>query len=413
MVKDKHIISEIDSFFSKNDCNRAINCIIGTISRLNLNFSGIGIEKRHNCKLTSLQVLELLLLFPFFMVRNSFQYSHSGLSKLFSCRKDMFYRFLEQDHIDWRKLVYRMSLRLLRRTGARSDSEGSLQCLIIDDTDLPKTGFKTELIGRIYSHVLHRSILGFKGLFLCHTDGKTQTMLDFSLHGEEGKNPEKIQGLTSKQRNARFCKVRDEKSVVNTRIREYKQSKIERSIEMVRHAMKKGIRFDYLLVDSWFTCADLIRFITSRHLECHLIGMLKMGKTRYRTEAGNLNAPVIIDRLKKEKSVRYSRKLNCYYAHMDAEYAQKRGYPGRVVYGMLGASFFSTLAGVYLPGEHCLLHGVECKFAKPVFIGDTLTITGTVVNVSEAVAEAEIKAVITNQDGKRVTRGIIKAGLAK
>ena len=93
--------------------------------------------------------------------------------------------------------------------------------------------------------------------------------------------------------------------------------------------------------------------------------------------------------------------------HMDAEYAQKRGYPGRVVYGMLGASFFSTLAGV------CLLHGVECKFAKPVFIGDTLTITGTVVNVSEAVAEAEIKAVITNQDGKRVTRGIIKAGLAK
>lgn len=73
-----------------------------------------------------------------------------------------------------------------------------------------------------------------------------------------------------------------------------------------------------------FTCADLIRFITSRHLECHLIGMLKMGKTRYRTEAGNLNAPVIIDRLKKEKSVRYSRKLNCYYAHMDAEYANRK-----------------------------------------------------------------------------------------
>ena len=90
-----------------------------------------------------------------------------------------------------------------------------------------------------------------------------------------------------------------------------------------------------------------------------------------------------------------------------------RGYPGRVVYGMLGASFFSTLAGVYLPGEHCLLHGVECKFAKPIFIGDTLTVKGTVVNVSEIGSEAEIKAVITNQDGKRVTRGIIKAGLAK
>ena len=87
--------------------------------------------------------------------------------------------------------------------------------------------------------------------------------------------------------------------------------------------------------------------------------------------------------------------------HMDAEYAAGRGYPGRVVYGMLGASFFSTLAGVYLPGEHCLLHGVDCKFARPVFVGDTLTVSGTVTHVSEAVSEAEIKATITNQDGKK------------
>ena len=104
---------------------------------------------------------------------------------------------------------------------------------------------------------------------------------------------------------------------------------------------------------------------------------------------------------------------DCSPIHVDSDYAKGRGYPGRVVYGMLGASVFSTLAGVYLPGEHCLLHGVECKFAQPIFIGDTLTVTGTVVNVSEAVAEAEIKAVITNQDGKKVTRGIIRAGLAK
>lgn len=98
--------------------------------------------------------------------------------------------------------------------------------------------------------------------------------------------------------------------------------------------------------------------------------------------------------------------------HRDAAYAQKRGYPGRVVYGMLGASFFSTLAGVYLPGEHCLLHGVECKFVRPIRIGDTLTVRGTVVAVSEAVAEAEIRAVITNQDGQKVTRGTLRAGLA-
>ena len=99
--------------------------------------------------------------------------------------------------------------------------------------------------------------------------------------------------------------------------------------------------------------------------------------------------------------------------HMDANYAAQRGYPGRVVYGMLGASFFSTLAGVYLPGEHCLLHSVESKFAKPVFIGDTLTITGKVNEVNETFGEITIKASITNQDNKKVTRGVIKAGVAK
>lgn len=99
--------------------------------------------------------------------------------------------------------------------------------------------------------------------------------------------------------------------------------------------------------------------------------------------------------------------------HMDADYAAGRGYPGRVVYGMLGASFFSTLAGVYLPGEHCLLHSVEAKFAKPVFIGDTLTVSGKVVEVNDTFGEITIKAVIENQNGQKVTRGLIKAGVAK
>jgi hypothetical protein len=66
-------------------------------------------------------------------------------------------------------------------------------------------------------------------------------MLDFSLHGEEGKNPEKSQGLTEKQRKARFSKERDEDSMTNTRVKEYRQSKIDRSIEMVKEAIKKGI----------------------------------------------------------------------------------------------------------------------------------------------------------------------------
>lgn len=33
----------------------------------------------------------------------------------------------------------------------------------------------------------------------------------------------------------------------------------------------EGVRFDYLLVDSWFTCTELLKFIVSRHFGCILL----------------------------------------------------------------------------------------------------------------------------------------------
>lgn len=97
--------------------------------------------------------------------------------------------------------------------------------------------------------------------------------------------------------------------------------------------------------------------------------------------------------------------------HMSDAAAAKRGHKGRVVYGMLGASLFSTLAGVYLPGSTCLLHSVEAKFVKPVYIGDVLTVTGTIHEINDTFGEITIKAVITNTSGQKVTRGLIKAGV--
>lgn len=99
--------------------------------------------------------------------------------------------------------------------------------------------------------------------------------------------------------------------------------------------------------------------------------------------------------------------------HVDEAYAKARGHAGRVVYGMLCAGLFSTLAGVYLPGETCLLHSVDVKFAKPVYIGDTLTVRGRVGEVSEAFRQITVKVDITNQHGQKVTRGSYKAGVAE
>ncbi len=91
--------------------------------------------------------------------------------------------------------------------------------------------------------------------------------------------------------------------------------------------------------------------------------------------------------------------------HNDEDFAKGKGHPGRVAYGMLTASFLSTLAGVYIPGERSLIQQVETKFANPVYIGDELTVKGEIVELVESVQRLELKVVITNQNGKKVLRG--------
>ena len=97
--------------------------------------------------------------------------------------------------------------------------------------------------------------------------------------------------------------------------------------------------------------------------------------------------------------------------HVSDEFAKEKGFPQRVAYGMLTASLISTLGGVYLPGKYCLIQGVEVRFAKPVFIGDVLEVTGEAVKVDRDLRYLEIKVTIRNQRNEKVLRGLLKAGV--
>lgn len=41
-----------------------------------------------------IQLVRLIILFPFFSIMNAGRYAHSGLGQLFGCKKDTFYRFM-------------------------------------------------------------------------------------------------------------------------------------------------------------------------------------------------------------------------------------------------------------------------------------------------------------------------------
>jgi len=97
--------------------------------------------------------------------------------------------------------------------------------------------------------------------------------------------------------------------------------------------------------------------------------------------------------------------------HCDKDFAKQRGYKERVAYGMLTASFLSTLAGVYLPGKNSLIHEVEQKFVAPVFPGDVLSVVGQVVEKNDTFRYFVMKVMVLNSDGKKVLRGKMKVGV--
>ena len=97
--------------------------------------------------------------------------------------------------------------------------------------------------------------------------------------------------------------------------------------------------------------------------------------------------------------------------HNDEDYAKQQGHSGRVVYGMLTGSLLSTLAGVYLPGKRSLIHEVKLKFAKPVYIGDTLTVEGVVEEKNDTYSLLMLKVTIKNQDGEKVCRARMQIGV--
>ncbi len=92
-------------------------------------------------------------------------------------------------------------------------------------------------------------------------------------------------------------------------------------------------------------------------------------------------------------------------AHVNEVEASGSLFQGRVAHGMLIASFLSTVVGMHLPGPGTILVRQELKFLGPVRFGDTVRAE---VEIREIISRKELvilRAVVTNQDGKKVIQG--------
>jgi 3-oxoacyl-[acyl-carrier protein] reductase len=94
--------------------------------------------------------------------------------------------------------------------------------------------------------------------------------------------------------------------------------------------------------------------------------------------------------------------------HMNADYAKTTEFKHRVVHGMLGASFISTVIGTKIPGDGALWFSQTLEFLRPVRIGDTITVTGEVLSKNENARTIELRTEIQNQHKQVVTTGVAK-----
>lgn len=65
--------------------------------------------------------------------------------------------------------------------------------------------------------------------------------------------------------------------------------------------------------------------------------------------------------------------------HTDPEFARRSRFGRPVLHGAYSAGLVSRLAGMFLPGERCLLHGMQLRFVAPVLPPASLRVSGEVI----------------------------------
>ena len=92
--------------------------------------------------------------------------------------------------------------------------------------------------------------------------------------------------------------------------------------------------------------------------------------------------------------------------HTDEVTASQSVFGKRVVHGMLTASLLSGVMAHQLPGNGTIFLGVDVKFLKPVYFGDTITARVEVADIRKRKVTMACRC--TNQDGEAVLEGEAK-----
>ena len=271
-------VDEIKSMCSK--CEIDFDHVWNEISEL-ISFRKMSLhcsrQKRNGTPV--LVLLQVALALPLFISKSINSFFRSRFQRLVELDfSTSFYRFFQDEAVNWRNVLYGINKQLV--SNDKNVNPDLPAVIIFDDSPISKTGKKIEGVSRIFNHVTRRHILGFNFLGMCWFNGSFSRFLDFAFVGEKS--------LKAKEKRKQFSKKRDSKSFGFKRKQELKKTKIRLAVEMLRRAVSRQFIPEYVLCDSWYTCAEIIN--ETRQLASgaiHYLGMVKDGKRKYIYEGHN------------------------------------------------------------------------------------------------------------------------------
>lgn len=92
-------------------------------------------------------------------------------------------------------------------------------------------------------------------------------------------------------------------------------------------------------------------------------------------------------------------------AHVDAEYAQSSMFKKEIAHGIWTGGLVSAVLGTKLPGPGAIYMNQSFKFLKPVYIGDTITASVTVIQKDAEKKRVTLECNVTNQENAKVLTG--------
>jgi len=178
--------------------------------------------------------------------------------------KDCIYRFLNNCHYNWKKLLFLIAQNVVHNYLTPLTSEQRLNVLIIDDSAYRRNrSKKVELLSRFRDHVENRYFKGFRMLTLGWSDGNSFVPLSFNH-------------LASKEEK-QLCKIDpsiDKRSIGYRRRKESVQKSTDALLHLLEQAKPYNFPAKHLLFDSWFAFPSIIAKVKERY-GLHTICMLK------------------------------------------------------------------------------------------------------------------------------------------